>query len=73
MLMGLAQIAMALGSIIGPLLQGVSVGMVGYRFSFMVFAAIAALAAVIFFHAMPHEISRAAVVPGNVKPDRRPE
>ena len=56
MLMGLAQIAMALGSVIGPLLQGVSVGRVGYRFSFMVFAAIAALAAVIFFHSMPHEL-----------------
>ncbi|AFS54385.1 MFS transporter [Leptospirillum ferriphilum] len=56
MLMGLAQIAMALGAVIGPLLQGVSVGQVGYRFSFMVFAAIAALAAVIFFHSMPHEL-----------------
>ena len=73
MLMGLAQIAMALGSIIGPLLQGVSVGKVGYRFSFMVFAAIAALAAVIFFHSMPHELSGRGGEKKSTEPDRLPE
>lgn len=57
MLMGLAQIAMALGSVIGPMLQGVSVGAVGFRFAFMVFAAVAALAALIFFHFMPNDLS----------------
>ncbi len=53
LLMGLSQIAMALGSVVGPALQGVSVGDVGFRFAFLVFAGIAALAAGIFSHFMP--------------------
>jgi MFS family permease len=56
MLMGLSMIAMALGSVIGPLLQGVSVGRVGFRFSFLVFGVVSSIAAILFFHYMPHEI-----------------
>jgi MFS family permease len=55
MLMGLSLIAMALGSVIGPILQGISVGEVGFRFSFLVFGIISSVAAIIFFHYMPHE------------------
>ena len=56
MLMGLSMIAMALGSVIGPILQGISVGRVGFRFSFLVFGVVSSIAAIIFFHYMPHEI-----------------
>ncbi|MHB1900356.1 MAG: MFS transporter, partial [Leptospirillum sp.] len=56
MLMGLSMIAMALGSVIGPILQGVSVGRVGFRFSFLVFGGVSSVAAIIFFHYMPHRI-----------------
>jgi len=53
LLMGLSQIAMGLGSVVGPALQGVSVGNVGFRFAFLVFAGVAALAAGIFSRFMP--------------------
>lgn len=56
MLMGLSQIAMALGAIIGPMIQGITVGEVGFRFSFLVFAGVASLAAILFFHFMPEDI-----------------
>ena len=56
MLMGLSMIAMALGSVIGPILQGLSVGRVGFRFSFLVFGVVSSIAAILFFHYMPHEI-----------------
>lgn len=56
MLMGLSQIAMALGAIIGPMIQGVAVGEVGFRFSFLVFAGVASLAAILFFYFMPEDL-----------------
>ena len=56
LLMGLSQIAMALGAVVGPALQGVSVGNVGFRFAFLVFAGVAALAAGIFTHFMPDRL-----------------
>ncbi len=56
LLMGLSQIAMALGSVVGPALQGLSVGNVGFRFAFLVFSGVAALAAGIFFHFMPDHL-----------------
>ena len=56
LLMGLSQIAMALGAVVGPALQGVSVGNVGFRFAFLVFAGVAALAAGIFSHFMPDRL-----------------
>ncbi|MHB8542686.1 MAG: MFS transporter [Leptospirales bacterium] len=57
MLMGLSQIAMAVGAIIGPMIQGVSVGEVGFRFAFLVFAGVASLGAILFFHFMPEVLS----------------
>ncbi len=58
MLMGLSQIAMALGAVIGPMIQGITVGGVGFRFTFLVFAGVASLAGIIYFHFMPDDLSK---------------
>ena len=55
-LMGMAQTALALGGVAGPLIQGVLIDYFGFRVAFIFFATIAALGAVIFLVWMPETI-----------------
>ncbi len=52
-LMGMAATALAVGGVIGPLLQGVVTQHLGFPITFLIFGGIAALGAIIFLFKMP--------------------
>ncbi len=57
-LMGLAQAALALGGVLGPLLQGLSTEHLGFPAAFRILAGIAGLGAILFLLKMPETLER---------------